>query len=143
MIGRCFDEQQLGELAGRVRDTLQTLGYFRAIVSDPTITVGDVGRHPTPVSLGFVVIEGSRYKVREINWLGIKALTLEQIVSISQIRPEDTLDTSKVQETVEALRRLYSASGYPAASIVPDYRVHEVGHWVAVDFRVVEIAQSP
>ena len=45
LIGRCFDDQQLGELAGRVRDTLQSFGYFRATVS-PTIAVVDVSRHP-------------------------------------------------------------------------------------------------
>ena len=108
LIGRCFDDQQVAELAGRVRDTLQSFGYFRATVS-PTIAVVDVSRHPQPVSLNLEVVEGARYKVREITWLGIKAISSEQIVPISQIRPEDILDMSKVRETLEAVRRLYAA----------------------------------
>ena len=97
LIGRCFDDQQVGELAGPVRDTLQSFGYFRATVSQPTITIVDVSRHPQPVSLNVEVVEGARYKVREITWSGIKAVSSEQIVPISQIRPEDILDMSKVR----------------------------------------------
>jgi outer membrane protein assembly factor BamA len=143
LIGRCFDEQQLGELVGRVRDTLQTLGYFRATLSEPTITIGEVSRHPNPASLSFAVAEGARYKVREVVWTGFKAVPGENIVSISQIRPEDILDTSKVRATVEAVRKLYAASGYPVASIIPQIEAHEAGHWVAVYFSVVEGPQSP
>jgi hypothetical protein len=142
LIGRCFDDQQVAELAGRVRDTLQSFGYFRATVS-PTLTVVDVSRHPQPVSLNLEVAEGARYKVREVTWLGINAISSEQIIPISQIRPEDILDMSKVRETLEAARRLYAAIGYPTASIVDEVQVHEAGHWVSLYFRVVEGAQSP
>jgi hypothetical protein len=37
LIGHCFDNQQPSELAGPIRDTLQSLGYLRATVSDPTL----------------------------------------------------------------------------------------------------------
>ncbi len=142
LIGRCFDDQQLAELAGRVRDTLQSFGYFRATVS-PTIAVVDVSRHPQPVSLNLEVVEGARYKVREITWLGVTAISSEQIIPISQIRPEDILDMSKVRETLEAARKLYVALGYPTASIASKIEVHEVGHWVSLYFTVVEGGQSP
>src|SRR6202022_4768694 len=121
-----------------VRDTLQSFGYFRATVSQPTITIDDVSRHPQPVSVNVEVVEGARYKVREITWSGIKAVSSEQIVPISQIRPEDILDMSKVRETLEAARRLYAAIGYPTASIVSEVQVHEAGRWVLLYFRVVE-----
>jgi len=142
LIGRCFDDQQVAELASRVRDTLQSFGYFRATVS-PTIAVVDVSRHPQPVLLNLDVVEGARYKVREITWLGVKAISSEQIIPISQTRPEDILDMSKVRETLEAARRLYAAIGYPTASIVSEVQVQEAGHWVSLYFRVVEGAQSP
>ncbi len=142
LIGRCFDDQQVAELASRVRDTLQSFGYFRATVS-PAIVDVDVSRHPEPVSLNLEVVEGARYKVREITWLGIKAISSEQIVPISQIHPEDILDMSKIRETLEAARRLYAAIGYPTASIVLEVQVHEAGHWVSLHFRVVEGVQSP
>jgi outer membrane protein insertion porin family len=142
LIGRCFDDQQVAELAGRVRETLQSFGYFRATVS-PTIAVVDVSRHPQPVSLNLDVVEGARYKVREITWLGVTAISSEQIIPISQIRPEDILDMSKVRETLEAARRLYAALGYPSASIVSEVQVHGTGHSVSLYFRVAEGAQAP
>jgi outer membrane protein assembly factor BamA len=143
LVGRCFDDRQLGELADRVRDTLQSFGYYCATVSEPTLTVVDVSRHPQPVSLNVEIVEGARYKVREISWLGVQAVSSEQVFSISQIHPEDILDTSKVRETLEAVRRLYAALGYPTASVVPRVEVHEAGHWVSLYFNVAEGAQSP
>jgi outer membrane protein assembly factor BamA len=144
LIGYCFSSQQVGELADRVRDTLQTFGYFRAIASEPAITIVDGNRHPQPVSVKVRFAEGSRYRVSEIVWSGTKGLTADQLFSISLIRPADILDTSKVQETVATVRRLYAAVGYPAASIVPQIEVVEdARHLVRVRFSVVEGTQSP
>ena|SRR5271165_5581315 len=89
------------------------------------------------------VVEGARYKVREVMFLGVNAVPSEQVFSLSQIHPEDILDTSKVRETLEAVGRLYAANGYPTASVVPQVQVHEAGHWVSLRFSVVEGARSP
>src|SRR5262249_44760694 len=143
LIGRCFNDGEIGELGDRVRDALQNSGYFRASVSIPNATILDFSRHPQLVSLNVQFTEGARYKVREVQWSGIKAITMDQILSISQLHPEDILDTSKVRETQEAVRRLYVAIGYPAASIVPEVQVHEAGHWLSLHFGVLEGVQSP
>src|SRR5215469_161523 len=41
LIGHCFDDGKDGELSDRVRDALQSFGYFRASVSEPSVTVVD------------------------------------------------------------------------------------------------------
>jgi len=143
LIGRCFDDGKDGELSDRVRDALQSFGYFRASVSEPSVTVVDFSRRPQLVSLNIEFAEGARYKVREIIWSGIKAVSTDQIVSVSQIHPEDILDTSKVRDLLEAVRRLYIAIGYPNVTIVPEVQVHEAGHWVSLKFSVREGAQTP
>ncbi len=142
LIGRCFDNQQLSELAGPVRDTLQRLGYLRAAVSDPTFVIADGSRHPQPVSLNVEVVEGVRYKVRAIEWWNVNAFSLEQIMSVSPIQVEDVLDVSKVRDTLDVVRRLYAANGYPQAVIVPQFRVPAAGSPVTVIFTVAEGAQS-
>jgi outer membrane protein assembly factor BamA len=48
------------------------------------------------------VVEGARYKVREVMFLGVNAVPSEQVFSLSQIHPEDILDMSKVRETLES-----------------------------------------
>ena len=139
LIGRCPD----GALIHRVRGALQNFGYFRATVSEPQMTILDVSRNPRPVSVNLQFTEGAQYKVREIIWSGITHVSGDQINSISQIRPEDILDTSKVRDVLETVRRLYGTIGYRDVAIVPDVRVHETGHWVSLYFSVSEGAQSP
>jgi outer membrane protein assembly factor BamA len=143
LVGRCFDDRQLGELAGTVRDKLQSLGYLRATVAEPTLAITDASRHPQPISLNIEVREGARYKVREIEWRNLKAVSVEQVMAVSPVQIDDVIDMSKLPETVETVRRLYAANGYPKASILPQVQFQEAGHGVAVIFRVTEGAQSP
>jgi hypothetical protein len=88
------------------------------------------------------VVEGARYKVREVMFWGVNPVLSQQVFSLSQIHPEDTFDTSKGRETLESVRRLYAAIGYPTASIVPQVQIHETGHWVSLRFNVIEGAQE-
>ena len=142
LIGRCFDNQQLAELASAVRDLLQSLGYLRAAVFEPSITASDTSRHPQPVSLNVEVKEGARYKVREIEVIGSTAISQEQFIALEQIQVEDFFDRNKMRETAEAVRKLYAANGYLNASIAPEVQFLG-GLGVCVRFKVVEGPQSP
>lgn len=62
-LGRCFDYLPLGELAGTIPDTLHSLGYFGATVSEPSMTIADSTRHLQPVVLRVRIDEGWRYRV--------------------------------------------------------------------------------
>ena len=142
LIGRCFDNQQLGELASAVSDVLQSFGYLQAAVPEPSITAFDTSRHPQPVSLNVEVKEGERYKVREIQIHGYKAVSPEQIMALSQTQLEDFFDRNKMRETTEAVRKLYAANGYLNASIAPEVQILGPSA-VCVRFKVVEGPQSP
>ena len=142
LIGRCFDNPQLGELASGVRAVLESLGYLQAAVSEPSITVFDTSRHPQPVSLDFEVKEGARYKVREIQLLGYRAISSEQIMALSETQIEEFFDGNKMRQTAQAIRRLYAANGYINASVLPEVRFLG-GLGVCVSFRIVEGPQSP
>jgi len=137
LIGHCFDNQELGELAAIAGDTLHSLGYLRSTVSEPFITIVDASRHPQPVSLDVTVEEGTRYRVTEVQWWNLEAISFEQARSVSQIQLGEFLDMGKIRETAEAAHRLYSASGYPNASIVPEIQFSE-GPNVTVAFKVIE-----
>jgi outer membrane protein assembly factor BamA len=142
LIGRCFDNQQLDELGGGVRHVLQSLGYLRAAVPEPSITASDTSRHPQPASLNVEVKEGARYKVREIEVIGSTAISQEQFIALEQIQLEDFFDRNKVRETAEAVRKLYATNGYFNASITPEVQFLG-GRSVCVRFKVVEGPQSP
>jgi outer membrane protein insertion porin family len=142
LIGRCFDNQQLDELGGGVRDVLQSLGYLRAAVPEPSIAASDTSRHPQPVSVNVEVDEGARYKVREIEVIGSTAISQEQFIALEQIQLEDFFDRNKMRETAEAVRKLYAANGYLNASITPEVQIFGP-RAVCVRFKVVEGPQSP
>ena len=143
LIGRCFDNQQLDELGGGVRDVLQSLGYLRAAVPEPSITAApDTSRHPEPVSLNVEVKEGAHYKVREIEVIGSTAISQAQFIALSQIQLEDFFDRNKMRETAEAVRKLYTAHGYLNASVAPEVQILGPSG-VCVRFKVVEGLQSP
>jgi hypothetical protein len=143
LIGRCIDDQKLTELTGVVQDELQSLGYFRATVTEPAVIASDGSRHPQPVTLKVDLQEGARYKVGEIEWWNSKVFSGDQLVSLSPIQLEEVLDLSKVRSTVEAVHSLYAANGYPKASIVPQFRFDETRHRVVVIFDITEGGQMP
>jgi outer membrane protein assembly factor BamA len=144
LIGRCFDNQQILELASAVRDVLQNIGYLRAAVTVMgwDSELADTSRYPRPVSLNVEVEEGARYKVREIEVIGSTAVTYEQFTALSQIQVEDFFDRNKMRETAETLRKLYAARGYLNASIAPEVQILGPSA-VRVRFKVVEGPQSP
>ena len=123
LIGRCTDDA----LIDRGRDVLQNFGYFRATVSEPQMTILDFSRNPQSVSLNLQFTEAAQYKVREITWLGIAHVSGNQSDLISQIRPEEILDTSKVRDVLETVRGLYGTIGYRDVAIVPEVQVHDAG----------------
>lgn len=123
LFGRCFNGSNVSDTGATVIDAFQNAGYFRALVSDPLLRVLDASRSPKPVALIFDVDEGNQYKVREIEWIGVKAFTPEQIEEISPIRVEDIFNKSKVHEFVEGTKNLYQATGYINASITPEIKV--------------------
>ena len=135
LIGYCLDERQLGGLVEQVRDTLQSLGYFRATVTEPSMTITDAGRYPRTSSLNLKFREGRRYRVGDIGFGGDRVLPVEQIYAVTPIAPGDFFDITKVREAADAVRRLYAANGYPNASIVPDVQFRE-GHSVREEPRI-------
>jgi outer membrane protein assembly factor BamA len=142
LIGRCFDNGETGELHRQVLIALYNLGYLDTTASEPSFTVSDAGGLPQSVSLDVQLDEGARYKVREVDVIGNRVAPSEQIMSVSQVQLGGFFDMAKVQETVEAIRRLYAANGYGKASITPNV-LRKEGLGVCVAFKVVEAPRSP
>lgn len=122
VIGRCFDSSNASALTHRVWDAYQNFGYFRATVSNPAIQIVDQTRSPEPVSLTFDVDEGQQFTVRSVMWHGTD-FDSEQEFQLTSLQPGDVLDTSKVRDTVEGVRRLYVANGFAEATTVPQVEV--------------------
>lgn len=138
LIGACLDESQLGQMAEAVRGVLKEAGYLRATVPTPLMIIVEEGRIPQPVSLTFKTVEeGRRYQTHQIAWWHVNSFTPEQIRSVSTLRVGDILVPGKLRGTVENVKNMYRANGYPEASIVPEIKFIEPNA-VFVKFTVTE-----
>ena len=124
-------------MSQRVLDAYRNFGYFRAMVTDPAIKVTDDTRYPKPVSLTFDVDEGQQFTVADViwHWKGTSGIGDEQLSPLTAVCPGDFFDASKVRETIDGLRRLYSSQGYSEVAIVPEVKVVSPNK-VQVDFSV-------
>lgn len=142
LIGRCFSGSKPGELSTWEHAALANLGYFDATVSEPTVRIVDSSRHPQPVALNLEFIEGARYRIRDITWSGIQAISNERIVSISELHPGDILNYSKVHEMLDTVRMLYHAIGYWDVEITLEIQRLKEGQAI-VNYKVSEGAWYP
>lgn len=136
LIGDCFDDQQFTEIIDRIRTTLRDLGYLRATVSEPSISIIDA-RQPQAASLNVSFEEGARYRIDEIQIVGNRAVPADQIRGVSPIQLGEFFETRKVGETMDAVSRLYDANGYPNVSVRYQLLMKQ-GHGVCVRFTFTE-----
>lgn len=123
LVGRCIQKSELGEMSERVRDAYQSFGFFQAAVGEPEVTVVDAFQKPAVIGLRFHVKEGSRFRLRKVEFQGARAFSPDELLSISPLAIDDVFDTSKVRELLEGLRRAYAAKGYSQLVVVPQTKI--------------------
>lgn len=142
LTGRCFGRKP-GELVRWFSSELDRFGYLNAKISEPTVAILDPTRHPQPVALTVEFVEGPRFKIREITWHGINAISVEQIVAVSVLQPGDVYDINKEQEIADTVSVLYHALGYWKVVITPRMQSDDAAGDVTLNYTVVEGAYSP
>lgn len=119
LTGRCFDQSRaLDDLGEIVLEEYQDLGYFRAMIMDPIVRMNDEA-HPKAATLTFDVEEGPRYVIELVIWAGVNSLPVDEIEEISAVKPGSIYDRRLIIETVEGVKRFYTANGFPQISIFP------------------------
>ena len=141
LIDDCFDDQQFPQVVDRIRTALRDLGYLHATVTEPSMSIVDAGRQPHAVSLDVNFEEGVRYRIDEVDISGNQALDADQIFGVSPIQLGEFFDGKKIAETLDGVRRLYEANGYPTVSLRYQILMRE-GHGVCVRFFIKEGARS-
>jgi outer membrane protein assembly factor BamA len=85
--------------------------------------------------------EGVRYRIDELEIIGNQALPADQIRGVSPIQLGEFFETRKVDETLDAVSRLYEANGYPNVSVRYQLLMKQ-GRGVCVRFTVTENVRS-
>ncbi|HTS07003.1 MAG TPA: POTRA domain-containing protein [Candidatus Eisenbacteria bacterium] len=112
LIGRCFDSPTDAELVASIQRVLHDMGYLRATVSAPSMTLVNMSRYPQRASLSFTVHEGPRAQVQEIEVAGNNLIDADRIRSVIQVPLGESLDMSRVRESSRSIQRLYRANGF-------------------------------
>ena len=136
LFARTYDESKLSEDTERVRYAYQDKGYFKVLVSDPTTKIRDVGGihwyfpfksyHGKVVDITMPVVEGDRYKIKEIVFTGNKAITNPLYLRRQfKIKDGDYFNRTAIGKGLEDLRKAYASLGYINFTSVPDTVIDE------------------
>lgn len=117
-VGSCFNDNA-GEIGERIRDQFQQRGYFKAKVDNVTIKARDPLAIPKPVSVEAKVEEGPLYKLSQLDFVGNRAFTSEQLAGQFPLKIEDPFKTNYVRSGLDTLRTLYGSHGYLDFRAIP------------------------
>src|SRR5271169_3965072 len=129
LFPRTYDSTKLNEDAERVRYYYQTKGYFKALVSDPQTQIHDTApkwyffeKSPgKAVDIKMPVEEGPRYRLKEIDFTGNKAVTdTSRLRPLFKIKDGDVFDADAIRKGLDNLRKAYAALGYINFTPVPN-----------------------
>jgi Surface antigen variable number repeat len=104
---KTFPECEIGE---RVRQALRDLGYFKAVVDEPTFAFPTKGRGIANVTVK--VRPGAQYRLGEIRFQRATVFPPDQLRNVFSQRKGDFFNATKFSMGLEDLRKLYGTRGY-------------------------------
>jgi outer membrane protein insertion porin family len=116
----------------------QDNGYWRAKISaDATWVRGEGADHPVDVRIT-AIDEGEQYWVKDIHWTGATVFPENELSRAFSLRPWELMTRTREEAGIDAVRRLYFARGYLAATVNPQMQFDDAAHSVALTLAVEE-----
>lgn len=106
--------QHLEEDIERILALYQDHGYIQARVEDHEISVD---RERGRVTVTIRVVEGPQFRVGSVDVTGTTVLPLEEVRRQLRLAPGEVFSRSKLHESMQAIRNLYSAIGRACAEV--------------------------
>lgn len=149
IFAKTFDSSKLEEDTERVRDAMQTYGYFKAVVDDPKTQLRDThSRLHVPfiqsgkgkvMDITMPIEEGDRYKLKAIVFSNNKAILNTQLLrNLFPIKDGDTFNKQLIGKGLENLRKAYGEIGYIDFSPVPTTDIDDVKKEITLNVEVDE-----
>jgi len=128
--GNVSEDAVLEELGERIRQALRDLGYFNAVVDEPTASHDASDRGKKIVDVRVRVEAGVQYRLGEIQFTGAKAFPAERLRGIFEQHKDDVFNATKFGAGLGNLRTLYGTAGYAQMSFVPSPITDESRHLI-------------
>jgi outer membrane protein insertion porin family len=149
IFAKTFDSSKLEEDTERVREAMQTYGYFKAVVDDPKTQLRDTHSklHIPFVQKGngkvmditMPIEEGDKFKLKTIVFTNNKAILNTALLrSLFPIKDGDTFNKQLVGKGLDNLRKAYGEIGYIDFTPVPTTDIDDAKKEITLNVEVDE-----
>lgn len=134
LFAKTFDQAKLDEDKERIRFFYSNHGYFLARVADSDVKLRDFrGRLWVPpftatkpgkkADIRLEIEEGLQYRIRNVNFVGVKALKTPEILfrPLFGMGTGDVFSVEKLQKGIKNFQKFYGELGYIDAVPEPDF----------------------
>lgn len=128
----------LEELGEQIRMAFRNLGYFTAVVDEPTISPVTSGRGKRIADVTVRVKAGAQYRLGEIHFRGARTFPGDRLRTAFEQQKGDVLNATEFGEGLEHLRTLYGTAGYADVSAVPNAIADESRHVISFTIDIQE-----
>jgi outer membrane protein assembly factor BamA len=112
-------------------------GYLKAEFSDAQANVAADGPR-TLVNVKFPVKPGVQYRVAQVRWTGVQAISVQQLQGLIHLNIGAPANAVQLQNDLEGVRKLYGTTGYLTANVKSAATLDDSAATVAYELAVVE-----
>ena len=152
IFSKTYDKSKLDEDLERVRGAYQDEGYFKALVSEPTVTTRETGggwfriplfyrnRPGRKVDITIPVVEGERFHLGDVSFNDVTLFTRPDLAlrPLFDMQSGDVFDVSKIREGLENMRKVYGEFGYINFVASPETVINDEERKIDMTFNVEE-----
>jgi outer membrane translocation and assembly module TamA len=100
------------ELQERIRQAFRDLGYFKASVDEPKLSVIGQTQPATDIDVSVKVDQGVQYRLGDIRFVKATVFPADRMRPLFQLRSGDLFAVTTFSKGLDDLRNLYATEGY-------------------------------
>jgi len=131
-------EETRGMAQEYARALLEDHGYWKASIETRLL--------PLPQRAGWVDVvfqidEGAQYYLSRISWTSVKEFTDSDLHDAMAIRSGEVASRGRISQGLQEVNKLYASRGYINCVLIPDTKLDDASHAMALNILVDEGAQ--
>jgi outer membrane translocation and assembly module TamA len=100
------------EIGVRIQTALRNVGYFKAVVDEPSVSVITQQQGTIIADLTVKVDQGAQYRLREIHFQNATIFPSTQLRELFPLQSGDLFNATRFSHGLDKLRKLYGTQGY-------------------------------
>ena len=117
-----YPEREIGE---RIRNAFRDIGYLRAVVAQPTLSLPAQTEGNISADITATVDPGAQYRLGEIHFERTSFFSSARLEDLFPLRRGDLFSVTRIGDGLESLRNLYGTEGYINTVATPTLSIDE------------------